>query len=162
MALNLESDKLDRVFDLVLTSQVIEHVVDDDGFLSKLRAMSGRYVIVATMQGRMRKSEAQIGHVRNYTRRGLEEKMSRAGFKIDKVIEWGFPFYSPVYRTLSEYAGGAEVKGIKYSRLDRLVAGALFQLYRLNSSHHGDVLTILGSVDERSGGEQHSMRAGLV
>ncbi len=149
-AVNLETEKLDRTFDLVLTSQVIEHVIDDDGFLMKLRDMAGRYVIVATLQGRMRKSEAHIGHVRNYTRRGLEEQMQRAGFKIERVIEWGFPFYSPIYRTLIEYVGG-NAKEIEYNRKDKFIADALFQLYRLNSSRCGDVLTILGSVDENRG-----------
>jgi SAM-dependent methyltransferase len=144
---NLEHDRLDRTFDLVLTSQVIEHVVDDDGFLDKLRLMTERYIIVATLQGRMRKSEAHIGHVRNYTRSGLETQMRRAGFKIERVVEWGFPFYSPIYRSLIEYVGG-NAKDIKYSRTDRVVANALFQLYRLNSSRRGDVLTILASVDE--------------
>lgn len=148
---DLETEQLDRKFDLILTSQVIEHVVDDNGFLAKLRSMCGRYVIVATMQGRMRKSEAHIGHVRNYTRRGLEDQMRLAGFKIERVIEWGFPFYSPIYRSLIEYAGG-NAKDIKYSRFDRFVADALFQLYRLNSSRHGDVLTILGSIDESRSG----------
>jgi SAM-dependent methyltransferase len=144
---DLESEKLDRTFDLVLTSQVIEHVVDDDGFLAKLYSMCDRHVIVATMQGRMRKSETHIGHVRNYTRRGLEDQMRRAGFRIDRVIEWGFPFYSPIYRSLIEYVGG-NAKDIKYSRTDRFIANALFQLYRLNSSRRGDVLTIVGSVDK--------------
>ena len=144
---DLEREQLDRMFDLVLTSQVIEHVVNDDGFLARLRSMCGRYVIVATVQGRMRKSEAHIGHVRNYTRSGLESQMRRAGFKIEKVVQWGFPFYSPIYRSLIEYAGG-NAKALKYSRTDRLIASALFQLYRLNSSRRGDVLTIVGSVDE--------------
>lgn len=150
-AVDLEHGKLDRTFDLVLSSQVIEHVVDDDGFLAKLRAMCGRYVIVATLQGRMRKSEAHIGHVRNYTRRGLEDQMRRAGFQIEKVIEWGFPFYSPLYRSLIEHVGG-NAKDIKYSCVDKMIADALYQLYRLNSSRHGDVLTILGSVGESRGG----------
>jgi ubiquinone/menaquinone biosynthesis C-methylase UbiE len=146
-AVNVEHEKLDRTFDLILTSQVIEHVVDDDAFLAKLRAMCERYVIVATLQGSMRKSEAHIGHVRNYTRRGLEAQMRRAGFTIEKVIEWGFPFYSPIYRSLVEHVGG-NTRDIKYSRADKFIADILYQLYRLNSSHHGDVLTILGSVDE--------------
>ena len=154
-AVNLETEKLDRTFDVVLTSQVIEHVIDDNGFLAKLHEMTGRYVIVATLQGRMRKSEAHIGHVRNYTRGGLEGQMRRAGFKIERVIEWGFPFYSPLYRTLIEYVGG-NAKEIEYNRKDKFIADALFQLYRLNSSRRGDVLTILGSVDHsrepRTGG----------
>jgi SAM-dependent methyltransferase len=132
-----------RTFDLVLTSQVIEHVQDDDGFLRKLRAMCGRHVFVGTMQGRMRKSEVHIGHLRNYTRSGLEAQMRNAGFEVDKVIEWGFPFYSPIYRTLIEYIGG-QTRDIAYNKIDRFIANALFQLYRLNMSSRGDVLMIIG------------------
>jgi SAM-dependent methyltransferase len=143
-AMDLEGGSpLPRTFDLVLTSQVIEHLHDDDAFLRLLRAMCGRYVFVGTMQGRMRKSEANIGHLRNYARKELERKMGDAGFAIERVIEWGFPFYSPVYRTLIEYIGG-QTAGIAYNRRDRFIAGALYQLYRLNMSTRGDVLMIVG------------------
>lgn len=141
--LDLEKETLDRTFDLVLTSQVIEHLQDDDGFLNKLRAMCERYVFVATMQGRMRKSEVHIGHLRNYTRAGLEQQMRNAGFSIERVIEWGFPFYSPLYRSMIEYIGG-QTANIGYSRRDRAIANALYHLYRLNMSTKGDVLMILG------------------
>ena len=142
-AMDLESGSIDRTFDLVLTSQVIEHLHDDDGFLRRLRAMCGKHVIVATMQGRMRPSEVHIGHLRNYTRKGLEAKMRGAGFEVDRVIEWGFPFYSPLYRSAIELIGGQTAK-IGHSKRDRLVADALYHLYRLNSSRHGDVLMIQG------------------
>jgi SAM-dependent methyltransferase len=138
-----QAPALPRTFDMVLTSQVIEHLHDDDAFLRKLRAMCGQYVFVGTMQGRMRKSEVHIGHLRNYTRRGLEEKMRAAGFSIEKVIEWGFPFYSPIYRTLIEFIGG-QTADISYSKRDRMVANFLYHLYRLNMSRKGDVLMILG------------------
>lgn len=138
-----QTPALDRTFDMVLTSQVIEHLHDDAEFLRKLRAMCGGYVFVGTMQGRMRKSEVHIGHLRNYTRAGLERQMREAGFSIEKVIEWGFPFYSPIYRTLIEFIGGQAAE-ISYSKRDRLIAGALFHLYRLNMSTKGDVLMILG------------------
>jgi hypothetical protein len=94
------------------------------------------------MQGRMRKSELRIGHLRNYTRRGLEAKMQAAGFSIERVIEWGFPFYSPLYRTLIEYIGG-QTADISYDRKDRIIAALLYHLYRLNMSTRGDVLMIL-------------------
>jgi SAM-dependent methyltransferase len=142
--MDLERDgPLDRTFDLVLTSQVIEHVHDDDAFLRKLRAMCGKYVFVGSMQGRMRPSEVHIGHLRNYTRAGLEEKMSLAGFAIEKVIEWGFPFYSPLYRSAIEHIGG-QVANVGHGRRDRMIANILYHLYKLNSSSHGDVLMILG------------------
>src|SRR5262249_51758782 len=135
---DLEHDApLDRTFDFVLSSQVIEHLAEDDAFLFKLRAMTGRYAFVGTMQGRMRKSEVHVGHLRNYTRSGLVGKMSASGFRVLRVIEWGFPFYSPLYRSLIEVIGG-QAADIRYNRRDHLIANSLYQLYRLNSSRHGD------------------------
>ncbi len=134
---------LPRQFDLVLSNQVIEHLHDDDAFLQKLRAMCNGYCLIGTMQGRMRKSEVHIGHLRNYTAPGLQAKMRRAGFTIERTVAWGFPFYSPIYRSAIEWIGGNAAE-IRYDRKDRLIAGFLYHLYRLNSSRNGDVLMILG------------------
>jgi hypothetical protein len=136
------TESLDRSFDLVICSQVIEHIADDDLFIQKLREISSKYCLVGTVQGRMRQSEASIGHLRNYSREGLESKLVRAGFSIKTVIEWGFPFYSPIYRTASEFLPGNHNKA-SFSAIERLVAAILYNLYKLNSSRHGDVIMIL-------------------
>ena len=141
--LNAVEETLDRTFDLVLSSQVIEHVEDDDAFLANIRRMCGKYAFIGTMQGQMRRSEPKYGHYRNYSRRGLEEKMQRAGFAIEHVIEWGFPFYSPLYRTLIEYVPDQAMKN-SYGARDRFLASVLYQLYRFNTSKRGDILMILG------------------
>lgn len=143
--MNVEREVLARRFDLVLSSQVIEHLKDDDAFLRNLRAMCDGYCLIGTMQGRMRPSEVRVGHLRNYTRPGLEKKMRHAGFAIERVVEWGFPFYSPLYRSAIEHIGGQTAK-IGYGKKQRFIAWVLYQLYRLNSSHRGDVLMILGKV----------------
>jgi len=143
--MNVEREALARRFDLVLSSQVIEHLKDDDAFLRNLRAMCDGYCLIGTMQGRMRPSEVRVGHLRNYTRPGLEEKMRHAGFAIERVVEWGFPFYSPLYRSAIERIGGQTAK-IGHGKKERFIAWVLYQVYRLNSSRHGDVLMILGNV----------------
>lgn len=84
--LDVMSDPLDRKFDLVLSSQVIEHIEDDITFLRRLRPLCRRYCFIGTMQGRMRASEASIGHFRNYSRAELEKKMTAAGFTTTCVI----------------------------------------------------------------------------
>ena len=134
---------LPRKYDLVMTSQVIEHVEQDDLFLQKLHAMCGRYVFVGTIQGKMRKSEVSIGHLRNYTRAGLEAKMRAAGFDIVRAIEWGFPFFSPLYRTTRELLGG-DSAAVGQSGWHKPVLASLYHLYRLNSHTHGDILMVLG------------------
>jgi SAM-dependent methyltransferase len=133
-------------FDLVLSAQVIEHVDDDAEFLAGLRALAQRYVIVATMQGRMRRSEAQIGHLRNYTRASLERMMCDVGLEPVRTVEWGFPFFSPLYRSGIELVGGGHSVAAGQSRTRRLLASSLYHIYRLNSSHRGDVLTVLARV----------------
>lgn len=139
--LDAEQSYLERRFDLVLSSQVIEHIEDDDAFLRNLRRMTSRYCLVTTLQGRMRPSERLMGHLRNYSRAGLEEKLRSADFIPQRVVEWGFPFYSPLYRTAVEWIGGKMNVGDSWR--DRFIARLLYQLYRLNSTRRGDVLVIL-------------------
>lgn len=147
---DIARERLDRTFDLVLSSQVIEHIEDDDAMLARMRAMCGGYCLVGTLQGTMRPSERSIGHLRNYTRRGLEEKMERAGFAVERVIEWGFPFYSPLYRSVMEWRGvKAGTPG--YDRRQRIMASLIYQLFRLNSSTRGDVLMILARAGDPQG-----------
>jgi hypothetical protein len=68
--------------------------------------------------------------------------MERAGFQVEEVIEWGFPFYSPLSRTAVEWVGGQQVT-LNARRWVGVVAEILYQLYRLNSSRRGDVLMVL-------------------
>ena len=136
---------LNETFDLVLSSQVIEHIEDDATFVRRLYDMCGRYCLVGTMQGRMRPSERAIGHHRNYTRAGLVGMMEDAGFTTEEVIEWGFPFYSPLYRSAIERFGAGASHGVSNSKANRLVSSFLYHLYRLNSHKHGDVIMVVAS-----------------
>lgn len=144
--LDIEETRLDQQFDLVISVQAIEHVADDVAALRNIARMSRRYVFISTMSGRMRRSEVSIGHVRNYSRVELETKLQRAGLDLRWTKGWGFPFYSPIFRSLVELAPGGPPSG-RVGRLGRSVAGALYQLYRLNVPGHGDVLSALATIE---------------
>jgi hypothetical protein len=90
----------------------------------------------------MRRSERFIGHVRNYKRGQLEAKLAAAGLRIVHVEGWGFPFYSPLYRSLAEWLPGGPPVG-PMGRIGRLTAASLYQLYRLNWPGRGDVVSVL-------------------
>jgi SAM-dependent methyltransferase len=130
-------------FDLVTCFDVLEHVVDDVSFLRGLAAVSARRVLCATVQGRMRPEEAGIGHVRNYSRGELQGKMEEAGLKAVRTVEWGFPFYSPAFRSLVSATGSDTLSHGRYGAGRRLVCHGLYALFLLNSWRRGDRLYVL-------------------
>jgi SAM-dependent methyltransferase len=142
--LDLERDALDRQFDLVLSIQVVEHLLDDLAAFRHLAAMSRRYVFVSTMKDRMRRSERDIGHVRNYSTSELEHKLRAAGLDVLWIRGWGFPFYSPLYRSAVEWLPGRPPVG-EVGPFARGVAKLLYHLYKLNVPGHGDVVSALAA-----------------
>jgi SAM-dependent methyltransferase len=140
--LDVQKDKLSSRFDLVMSLQVIEHLDDDVPALRHMGEMAGRWVLVTTMRGHMRPSEHAIGHVRNYTNEDLQRKSEAAGLHISDLFGWGFPFYSPLYRTLVEWLPGGPPHGT-FGKGAQTVAHLLHVLYYLNVPRLGDVVTLL-------------------
>lgn len=145
--LDAQREALPQTFDLVISLQVIEHLLDDVSAIRNMAKMSARYLLVATMQGRMRTSELTIGHIRNYSAVELRRKIEAAGAEIVWIRGWGFPFYSPIYRTMAEWLPGGPPTGAM-GRGSQLIAAALYQLYRLNVPGRGDVITALARVTQ--------------
>ncbi len=140
--LDLVKGGVERRFDLVLCTDVVEHVEDDDAAIANLAAMTGKYLLVATMQGRMRPFEARVGHVRNYRYGELAEKIAATGLKIERVTQWGFPFFSPLYRDLLQLTDAGGTEGA-YGPARKLIAHALYTLFLANSWSRGDYVFVL-------------------
>jgi ubiquinone/menaquinone biosynthesis C-methylase UbiE len=141
--LDIERERLEKTFDLVVCSEVLEHIPEDLSALKNLAHMTGKYIVISTLQGRMRSFEAEeVGHVRNYAPGELVQKTREAGLKILRVLEWGFPFYSPMYRNLIELTGARGTTG-EFGVLRKTVSLALYHLFKLNSSKRGDEIFIL-------------------
>lgn len=141
--LDVSRGALARTFDLVVCADVVEHIEDDQSALANMAAMTspGGHVVVATLQGRMRAFEKDVGHVRNYAHGELEEKMRRAGLTIDRVIAWGFPFYSPLYRDFLDMVDSRGTTG-KFGLMRRLICHGLYMLFLVNSERRGDYLFV--------------------
>lgn len=131
-------------FDLVFCSDVIEHLEDDMTALRNIRRMTHERALVATIQGRMRRNETAIGHVRNYAYGELRQKMELAGFEILRVTEWGYPFYSPIFRDVVSFSPASETFSYgKYGFFKKLVSNVLYNLFLLNRHDKGDIIFIL-------------------
>ncbi|MBK1838357.1 class I SAM-dependent methyltransferase [Azospirillum sp. YIM B02556] len=140
--LDVAAGHLDRRFDLVVCTDVVEHIEDDVAALRNLAAMTGRYLLVSTLQGRMRDFERTVGHHRNYARGELQAKIKSVGLEVERVVEWGFPFFSPLYRNVLGAASGQGTEG-DYGPGRRFLAEALYHIFRLNSWSHGDYIYVL-------------------
>jgi hypothetical protein len=104
--------------------------------------MAKHWVIVTSMRGRMRPSEKSIGHFRNYSDDDLREKAAIAGLEVVDLFGWGFPFYSPLYRTMVEWLPGGPPQG-RIGAKQLAFANALYHLYSLNIPRRGDVVIML-------------------
>lgn len=109
--LDVQREALPERFDLVMSIQVVEHLMDDATAFQNISKMASKYVFISTIQGRMRPSEIAIGHVRNYSESELRDKLESSGLQVLSVRGWGFPFYSPIYRSLAEWLPGGPPAG---------------------------------------------------
>jgi SAM-dependent methyltransferase len=139
---DLTQQPLNGRFDLVICSDVLEHIPDDLAAIRNLAWMTGKYLLVSAPQGIMRRFEAQMGHVRNYASGELACKLEQHGLRPMRIIEWGFPFYSPLYRNFLDLVGGRGAAG-KFGPARKLISASLYTLFRLNSSRRGDEIIVL-------------------
>jgi SAM-dependent methyltransferase len=140
--MDIERDAPNKKCDLVICSEVLEHIPNDNIALRNLKGMTGKYLVISTPQGRMRNFEKQVGHVRNYAPGELIKKLEANGFTIVSVVEWGFPFYSPLYRNFLDLTGSKGTTG-EFGLARKLISSLIYLLFMLNSSRRGDEIFVL-------------------
>lgn len=140
--MDITKESLGEKCDLVVCSEVLEHISDDVTVLQNLRKMTRKYLLISAPQGRMRGFEKQYGHVRNYAHGELVKKIEKQGFMILSVLEWGFPFYSPLYREFLQATGSKGTTG-EFGSVRKLISQVIYYIFLLNSSRRGDEIFVL-------------------
>lgn len=89
-----------RRFDLVLLFDVLEHIADEDRFLSALLfhlAPAGKFVVnVPAGQWAYSAYDRAAGHVRRYSIHSLRNVAIRNGLEITRWTYWGLPLLPPL------------------------------------------------------------------
>jgi trans-aconitate methyltransferase len=140
--LDITQQPLNEKYDLVVCSEVLEHIPDDITTIRNLRQTTGKYLLISAPQGRMRRFERVVGHVRNYAPGELVKKLEKHGFVIVSVLEWGFPFYSPLYRNFLEFTGSKGTTG-EFGLIRKLVSNLIYYVFMVNSCKRGDEIFVL-------------------
>jgi trans-aconitate methyltransferase len=141
--LDIERDAPSQTFDFVISSDVIEHIEDDMAAIEHIYRITNKYALIATVQGRMRSFEKSIGHIRSYDYGEFARKLETVGFKVERVVEWGFPLFSPIYRDLFDVMTVENASHGKYGLLKRTLCNLLYLLFSLNRHDRGDVIFVL-------------------
>lgn len=143
--LDLRGEPFPEKFDLVMCSEVIEHLEDDAGAIRCMAAMTGRYLLLTTLGGRMREHEKDIGHLRNYDPEVLKQLVRDAGLVPIRMYQWGWPFFSPLYRNLLECGAGKtrDMTTGEFGPGRRVISHLIYATFCLNSHHRGDELVLL-------------------
>jgi 2-polyprenyl-3-methyl-5-hydroxy-6-metoxy-1,4-benzoquinol methylase len=108
---NFAQSYADRLgaFDLLVCSEVLEHIPDDHLAARNLAALlaPGGALIATVPGGKMSRYDQRIGHQRHYRPQLLEQLLAGAGLRVEKIMAWGFPFhnvYRSVVRLVSRFA----------------------------------------------------------
>jgi predicted TPR repeat methyltransferase len=129
-------------FDLVVTSEVVEHLDDAASFLrnaARLAAPHRGRLILTTQSGTISETERRVGHVHHFSRAEMQELLERAGWKPIRIWNEGFPFHN-----LSKWFAGRNADAIMrrfdsgaYGRMERLACWMLRTAFVLNSRSRG-------------------------
>lgn len=141
--MDIEKQKVDSKFDFILSCDVLEHIEKDDQVLRNIHRMCNKYFLISSVQGRMRRFEKNVGHLRNYRYGELEKKVERAGFSIVSKLEWGFPWYSPLYRELFNNQNIENSSYGQYNFFKKSICNIIFILFFLNLHNKGDLIILL-------------------
>jgi 2-polyprenyl-3-methyl-5-hydroxy-6-metoxy-1,4-benzoquinol methylase len=141
--LNLELQSLSSQFDLVVCSEVIEHLNDRPKALENLASMvkPGGHLLLTAPTGKIYATERRWGHTTHPTVSELKAFAKRSNLNIRHLSNWGFPFYSGLKAvtninpewSLKEFGNGA------YSHNKKLLCKFLYfvNFANLNNSPWG-------------------------
>ena len=134
--LNIEEAKLDTQFDLIICSEVIEHLGDHKRALDNLSGMlnPNGHLILTCPTGKIFPTEKVFGHTHHPTVSELRCEAARKNLEVVKVWNWGWPTYRLLKMATNvqpDWALKNFASGI-YSWKARFISDVLFYLCFLN------------------------------
>lgn len=136
--LNLEKEKWldEKQFDLVISSEVIEHIVDWKSALKNLSDMTKKYLLITVPSGKIRPIDKKVGHYQHFAGEELVKEIEKHGLSCRRIVRHGFPIHSLYKRLINNIAPdkiyNSFHNGEKYSFSQKIISQIIYKLFFLN------------------------------
>jgi SAM-dependent methyltransferase len=135
-----------RRFDLVVCSEVLEHLADWQVAVASLVQMARKQLLITVPSGPIRPMDQMVGHLQHFQGPELCAALEANGCTIEKVCRWGFPWHSLYKRSISALSPAqlysAFSGGRRYGLGKRLLSHALNFLFYANVFNAGSQLFV--------------------
>jgi SAM-dependent methyltransferase len=91
---DIGKEPLPLSYDLVVCSEVIEHLDDPARALANIARMNSGCLILTVPGCRLYPIDKLVGHKRHFDKPSITKLVEDAGYTIEHYMEWGFPFHS--------------------------------------------------------------------
>ncbi|MBI4375013.1 MAG: class I SAM-dependent methyltransferase [Elusimicrobia bacterium] len=147
--LDIQSRALNDSFDLVMCSEVIEHLQEPEAAMRNIRKMCSGYLILTTPTGARLPTDMAFHHLKHFTPEELAKLVEDAGFIVERLYRWGWPF-QVLFRHLINLAPGAAhnvfVRGGNYGIMKKAASAVWSALFYLNLTGMGTQLVLVARV----------------
>lgn len=137
----------DRQFDLVVSSEVLEHIDDWPTAVKTLVAMTRKHLLITVPGGKVRAMDRIVGHHRHFAGAELIAALEANGCRVTTYRRWGFPMHALYKRAISLLSPAAMYQrfsgGDRYTLSQRWVSHVLYALFFMNVFDRGDQIIVL-------------------
>jgi SAM-dependent methyltransferase len=125
-----------RKFDLVVCSEVLEHIENWLDALGSIVAMAHKYILITVPGGPLRAMDRQVGHVRHFTGPDLAGALEGLSCQVLREESWGWPLHSAYKAAISALAPEKVYKafsgGRPYGPGKKAVSEVLYRSFFIN------------------------------
>lgn len=138
--LDIQADPIEKAYDVVVCSEVLEHLPDHRAALRNLRRSRLKHLVVTVPGSPLFPIDRHVGHLRHFPGRALEDDLEAEGFTIVRSWHWGFPFHTLYKVLINKTDPQAFIDGFSEGRYDakkRLLSALVYGAFHLNLYGHG-------------------------